>query len=151
MLCYRWRGHSLAIQLPNTAWPSCCIRQSTTYISKAQLNKICTKVAMPQRLQLHVEQMCMGKAQCKVAVGKELGGAVLSNYQMWGLSWHSVMGSTSAEWGSAWFDLVVLAVDCVVPRTVSQLFPCDLRTWVRNWCRKLLNEWFVPTLPCVVG
>ena len=31
------------------------------------------------------------------------------------------------------FDLVVLTVDCVMPRAVSQLVTCDLVTCVGNW------------------
>ena len=34
------------------------------------------------------------------------------------------------------FDLVLFAVDCVVPRTLSGLFACGLMT---NWCGRILN------------
>ena len=34
------------------------------------------------------------------------------------------------------FDLVLFAVDCAVPRTLSGLFACDLMT---NWCGRILN------------
>ena len=50
-------------------------------------------------------------------------------------------------------DLVVLAVECVglgcaccwvcFSKTARQLLPCELVTCVLNWCRRMVNKWFV--------